>query len=889
MSTIPPAGSDNRFRAIFDVSLDALVVWSARGIMVDLNPAACALLGEPREALVGTSAQRFAPQGTDFAELLRDLEARGERRGQMPFARADGTRRVVEFVTKANVVPGTHLSILRDVTDARSAEHALRQSEYFLSEAQAVAHIGSWVSGLGMGDRLLWSKECYRIFGIADETPITVQTFFDHVHADDREAVAAASKAAVEGGVPYQIEHRVVRPNGDVRWVFERASIERTPDGSPLRMIGVVQDITEQRLVMEELLASEQRYRRLIESTSEGALVIGPDLVITFVNGPMAEMLGFGREDLVGKPLRAIVFDDVAEGEARFAKRSQGESEVREQRFKTKGGEELWTLATISPLFDREGKYEGVFALLTNITERRRAIEAQRRLAAIVESSEDAIVGASVEGNVTSWNRAAESLFGYRAEQMLGASIARLAPADRAGETIALARRVASGESVESFETKRIRNDGTEVDVALTLSPIHGRAGEVVGLSMIARDLTERRRAEAALRRSEEQLRQAQKLEAIGSLAGGVAHDFNNLLSVILSYASLMLSHMNPRDPLREDLEEIKRAGERAAVLTRQLLAFSRMQVLQPKVVDLARVVESMEKMLRRLLGEDIELSLALPAEVCGAFVDPTQVEQVVMNLVANARDAMPRGGKLVVEVKSDELDASRAAECPGVSPGPYVQLAVSDTGTGIDPATRSRIFDPFFTTKEKGKGTGLGLSTVQGIVHQSGGAVFVDSAPGTGTTVRVYFPRADRAVAQVVMQPSAPNLRGYETILLVEDEDQVRLVVRTILRRSGYEVLEAQNAGEAFLICEQFGAPIHLLLTDVVMPRMSGRELAERLGPIRPDMRVIFMSGHTEDAVLHHGVSEEAMEFLQKPITPDSLLRKVRTVLDAAKTVSVH
>jgi two-component system cell cycle sensor histidine kinase/response regulator CckA len=384
------------------------------------------------------------------------------------------------------------------------------------------------------------------------------------------------------------------------------------------------------------------------------------------------------------------------------------------------------------------------------------------------------------------------------------------------------------------------------------------------------------------LRKTEEQLRQSQKMEAVGRLAGGVAHDFNNVLSVILSYGELLLADLKPGEPMRDDVEEITKAGKRAAELTRQLLMFSRQQVLEPKVLDLNEVLTSMDKMLQRILGADVDL-VSLPAQPLGRVrMDPSSLEQVIMNLVVNARDAMPKGGKLTMETGNVLLDEAYAREHLGVTPGPHVMLAVTDTGTGIDKPTLARIFEPFFTTKASGKGTGLGLSTVFGIVQQSNGSIWVYSEPGKGTTFKVYLPRVDSALERIRSTDPPTTSGGSETILLVEDNDQVRAVARGILGRNGYDVIEARNAGEALLHSEKHAGSIHLLLSDVVMPQMSGPELAKRLATARPEMKVLCMSGYTDDSIVRHGVLEDSVAYLQKPITPETLARKVREVLDA-------
>ncbi|HXF94697.1 MAG TPA: response regulator [Gemmatimonadales bacterium] len=391
----------------------------------------------------------------------------------------------------------------------------------------------------------------------------------------------------------------------------------------------------------------------------------------------------------------------------------------------------------------------------------------------------------------------------------------------------------------------------------------------------------EQARERAINRELERQLQQAQKMEAIGRLAGGIAHDFNNLLTAIIGYADLLAENLADRPGASADLDEIRRAAERAADLTRRLLAFSRKQILEPRVVDLNALVTDFERMLRRLIGEDVELRLALAPELGLVRADPGQLEQVIMNLAVNARDAMPSGGKLAIETANVELDAAYAARHVGVTPGRYVMLAVSDTGTGMDQATKARLFEPFFTTKPPGKGTGLGLSMVYGIVKQSGGNIWVYSEPGRGTTFKIYLPQVEAGEEPEAAAGPIRDTRGTETVLVVEDAEPVRTLARRVLEERGYRVLEAQTAAEAQVAAELHRGPLDLILTDVVLPDLSGRELAERLTARWPALKVLYMSGYTDDSIVQHGVLEAGVAYLQKPFTPESLAAKVRGVLD--------
>jgi nitrogen-specific signal transduction histidine kinase/ActR/RegA family two-component response regulator len=400
---------------------------------------------------------------------------------------------------------------------------------------------------------------------------------------------------------------------------------------------------------------------------------------------------------------------------------------------------------------------------------------------------------------------------------------------------------------------------------------------------LIFRDINQRKQTEEALHRSEQQLLQAQKMDAVGRLAGGVAHDFNNLLTTILSYSETLFNKLGEHDPLRQEVEEIQKASKQASTLTQQLMTFSLKQTLQPKVLDLNTVVTEMDGILRRVMGEDIELTTTLGSRLGRVKVDPNQFQQVILNLAINARDAMSMGGKFALETANFKLEEDSGLQGIGITPGYYVMLTVSDTGVGMDLETRSHIFEPFFTTKESNKGMGLGLSTVYGIVRQSNGHIWVYSEPGLGTIFKIYLPVTKDPSEQVAPKSTNnPLLRGHETILVVEDEDGIRSLVRKLLQKSGYSVLEASHGIEALQISEQYQNKIHLLLTDVVMPIMSGRELAEQLTVIRPDMKVLYMSGYTREAIDHHGMLDPGLAFLQKPFSLTTLSQKIREVLEA-------
>lgn len=503
--------------------------------------------------------------------------------------------------------------------------------------------------------------------------------------------------------------------------------------------------------------------------------------------------------------------------------------------------------------------------------------QANERQQAVIHASPFAIISLDMAGKVKNWNPAAGRVFGWTEAEVLD-QVPPCIDAQQTEEFQDEVRRTAAGELISGMERRRRCKDGSTVDVAIWTAPLRDASGSVSAIIMAIADISERKKLE-------EQLRHSQKMEAVGRLAGGVAHDFNNLLTVINGYGHMMVEALRPGERLHSHAEQIVKAGNQAAALTTQLLAFSRRQMIQPKPVDLNHVITNLEKMLRRVIGEDIALYTLLSPDLAPIKADANQMEQVLINLVANARDAMPRGGALTIATKNITLEERLRCESSELPPGPYVEMAVSDTGEGMDSDTRNHLFEPFFTTKERGKGTGLGLSSVYGSVRQNGGGIVVWSERGSGATFRIYLPQLrEPAAAEKPEAPRNGNGRGTETILLVEDEVPLRRMLQESLAHAGYRVLEASDGTDAIRRFEKQAVSIDLLLTDVVMPLVNGRQLAQRMTSAGPQMRVIYMSGYADDVIAYHGILDESTTLIQKPFSPAALLLKVREVLDAGK-----
>ncbi|QJW94675.1 PAS domain S-box protein [Frigoriglobus tundricola] len=654
----------------------------------------------------------------------------------------------------------------------------------------------------------------------------------------------------------------------------------RDADGQLIGVSKIARDIRERKRAEEALRRSEERYRGLIESIPALVWVYDATGRPLLHNHRWHEYTGQSPEDVAADRWHEAVHpDDAARACAVWERcKASGEPYTCEYRLRRADGVYRWFLSQGIRSRDSGGTDQWV-GICTDIDDRMGAEDALRLRDRTIQAATQGLMitdSGRPDNPLVYVSPGFERMTGYGSAEVLGRNCRMLQGKDTDPATVARLREAIRAGEPRTVELLNYRKDGTPFWNELSVSPVRDATGRLTHFVGVQVDVTARRSLE-------DQFRQAQKMEAVGQLAAGVAHDFNNLLTIINGYSDLLLQGLAADDPARNLVAEILKAGERSAGLTRQLLAFSRQQVLAPRVLDINAVVTDTEKMLRRLIGEDVRLTTTLAPDLWAVRADPGQVEQVLMNLAVNARDAMPRGGRLTIETRNVDLDGAYARTNPDARAGPHVLLSVMDTGVGMTPEVQAKIFEPFFTTKGPGKGTGLGLATVYGVVKQSGGHVGVYSEVGVGTAFKVYLPRAERAPGE---SPSHSGLRaaprGTETVLLVEDEDGVRALTRRVLTGSGYTVIEAADGDEAVRLATVHEGPIHLLVTDVVMPGPGGRVVAERVAELHPGIRVLFVSGYTDDAVIRHGVLREGVNFLQKPFAPILLAFKVREALDA-------
>jgi PAS domain S-box-containing protein len=749
--------SEARYRTLFEAFTDGIFLETPDGRLLDCNATACAMYGYTREEMLQRSVVDLVPDevAARLPEIAAQEAAKGTLLVQIAAKRRDGSVFPVEVSTRRVRLHEREIVIahVHDITNRKRAEKVLQESEERFRKIFEESPLGMVLASVGNMRIVQANPAICRMSGYTLEE-LARLTVRDITHPDDRGDEAETMGELLAGTVQsLRTEKRCITKEGAVLWISQTSALMRDPGGAPLYGLGIIEDITARK-------ESEARLALLntaVEQAAEVVIVTEPtsEAVVEYVNPAFERILGYSRQEVLGRPIHAFTG---GEGDGREARRAIGRAQA--------------------------------------------------------------------------------------------------------------AGRVWRG----SFPFRR--KDGTMCEFEASISPVLDDRGQPAHAVSILNDVTEKHALE-------QRYLQAQKMEAVGRLAGGVAHDFNNLLTVINGYSQLVMTGLEATDPLRKDVEQIRQAGERATNLTRQLLAFSRRQVPEMRVLNLNGVLEGMGKMRRRIIGEDVALELKLAPDLGHVKADPGQVEQVVVNLAVNARDAMLQGGVLTLSTANAELDQEFAATHPGIVPGAYVMFAITDTGHGMTPEVKAHLFEPFFTTKKEGEGTGLGLATVYGIVKQSGGSIYVYSEPGLGTTFKIYLPRVDERLAGQATDLSTGLAGGSETILVVEDQEEVRQLATRMLRRLGYQVLQAANAGEAMALVAGGGQHVDMMLTDVVMPEMSGSALAERLCQVDRSLQVLYMSGYPGDMVVRHAMSEPGFTLIQKPFTIQMLAKRVRAVLD--------
>ncbi|MFN0165743.1 MAG: PAS domain S-box protein [Bryobacteraceae bacterium] len=880
--------SKRRYKYFVDHARDIIYKTDLRGRITFFNNSAPKVLRFPAEELLGRNYLEFIRP--DFRRTVRrfywrQFQSRGKTSYfEMPVVTAEGTcvwlGQNVQLVMDHGEIVGFQ-GIARDLTEQKRAEERLRESEerYRIVAETATDAI---ITFDGHGDIVFVNHASEKLFGYTVEEmigrPITLllpecpRRFlqsFAWVDLSTGQSYLGTETERLSG------THR----NGAVL-ILEATIGEFTQFGRH-QFTAVIRDITEKQRIEDAIRRSELRFRSLIENASDLIVILDEAGCVQYASPSVERILDVRAEEIFGKTAFEFIHPDDRDWVRETFSFQLEHGSSAPQRFdcRMRRRDGSWrVMEAIGRNLLEDAAVRGYVCNLRDITDRKKAQDdlrqANETLRTLIQTSPLAIIAFDRGSMITKWNSAAERMFGWNEDEVL-ATRPPFIPEDRVEEAGELFNTLAQGRSF-AVSTIRQRRDGSLVPVSISAAPIHGPSGTFAGAVAILTDETERRRLE-------DQLRQAQKMEAVGQLAGGIAHDFNNLLTVITGYDQLLLSCLDNQDRPGIYAREIMQAAERASSLTRQLLAFSRRQNAQPRFVDLNALIANMAPMLSRLAGDSVEITHCLADDTATIHADPVQIEQIVLNLVVNARDAMPSGGRLTIETRNVILSAGYSRAHVSATPGPHVLLAVTDTGVGMDAETRERVFEPFFTTKELGKGTGLGLSTVYGIVQQNHGQIWVYSEPGVGSSFKVYLPAVAAPAPPSAVEEPMPFTGGDEAILLVENDPNLRELVGQLLSTLGYQVIAVRDAMEAEAVCSDASILIHLLVTDLVLPDVGGRDLVERLMALRPGLRTLYMSGYPDEAVIHNGLIERGAPFLQKPFSQEALGAKVREVLDAA------
>ena len=867
-------------RRLFELAPDALLVTRLRdGQIVDMNARFLETMGYSREELIGRTPLDLGswvyPEDREvLVTLLR--EGRGLCSGfETTMRNKQGCEIPVLMSARVTEIDG-EAYVVTDITGLRRVEEELKASEEKYRLVVENANEAIFIAQEGL--LKLVNPKALEVTGYDQET-IQTKPFPELIHPEDRAMVMDRHLRRARGeDLPSVYSFRIVDGEGRVKWV-EINAVRMDWEGRPATL-NFLSDITDRRSAEEALRESEERARLIFNTVPDSITITRvEDGRYILVNDYFCRLTGFLREETIGRTVSDLnVFVNVQDRE-RFIRemREKGEITNFEILYRKKDGSLFTSLLSARPI-----QYAGedcLVAVVADISNRKQIEDALRqseeRYRLLVDNANEAILVIQ-GGMITFVNPQAIKIMNIEGRALTPQPFLDfIHPEDRETVLQRYQERLSGEVPPARYSFRLVDQEGKTIWVEINAVQIAWE-GEPAALVFLT-DITEKKQLEM-------QFLQSQKMEAVGRLAGGVAHDFNNLLTSILGHSDLMMMRLRPGDPLIGDIKEIIKAANRATDLTRQLLAFSRKQVMQPRILNLNGIISDMKKMLNRLIGEDITLETSLSPDLGQVLVDPGQIDQVIMNLVVNARDAMPKGGTLTIETGNALLDEVQVRSYMGAKPGAYVLLSVKDSGSGMSEELQSHIFEPFFTTKELGKGTGLGLSTVYGIVKQSNGYIRVDSRPGQGTVFKIFLPQQEgKAESGLKPERGKVSLRGGETILLAEDNELVRGLTRSVLEHFGYQVLETKDGEEAGRMSKGYEGPIHLLLTDVVMPGISGRVLAEQLQISRPGIKILFMSGYSEEAVLLQGMQILGAHFLQKPFTPEELGLRVREILDSA------
>ena len=880
--------SEARYRHLIEHATDIIYTHTLDGRIITINRVAESVLGYSVEELVGKFIQDVvAPEDRELSRRITEekLQTGASITYTVHALTKAGARVPLEVNTQTIFDEGKPLAIqgiARDVTERQRAAEAVERSERYYRAL--IENAADAVTILNKDGSVRYSSPALqRIIGYSPDERRS-HSVFELIHPEDQvSAIQAFEKIRKETGASINQTIRALHKDGTWRHI-DFTVVNLLDDPNIGGMVLNWRDITDKVVAQQTLLEREHFYRAITERSSDIIAIIDAAPTVRYLSPSFEKVLGHRPADIIGTPgLQLVHPDDLPRAMQLLERLVNERRETANDELRIAdihGVYHYMDVRTRNLLNDKV--IQGIVIDCRDITDRRAAEQALRaseeRFRKVIETSGEGIVLRDPFGRITFANERFAEMLGYEASELVGMHVDYITAPEFVPEMRASAeRRRRTGKS-ESMDLQFLHRDGRRVDAILAASPTYDNDGNFTGALGMITDITERKRLE-------EQLRQAQKIEAVGRLAGGVAHDFNNLLTAIRGHVDLLLTDTHVTGDIRDDIEEIRKAADRAATLTQQLLAFSRRQMLQPVVLEFDGIVREMESLLRRLIAEDIVLVTDLNAGSTRVRADRGQIEQVLMNLVVNARDAMPSGGELRIETQCCEIDEEFARANAGSIPGGYAKLTVQDTGVGMDPGTLSHVFEPFFTTKELGKGTGLGLATVYGIVKQSGGYIRVLSDVGSGTSFEIFLPRVEEELQRPrEASPSAKDRRAEgETILVAEDEDAVRALTCRILRKRGYNVLEAKDGREALEVARAHKGDISLLVTDVIMPHLNGRELSESVSSMMPQVKVLYMSGYTDDALLQRGVLQSGTgNFLEKPFTPEALASKVREVLES-------